>query len=56
MKIILFLNFKKSENVLRVNVNITGIPKGLGPKHGMHVHQNAISVVSDDTAQGKIEF
>lgn len=33
-----------------VTVNITGIPNGLGPKHGLHVHQSAITSTSDLTA------
>jgi len=30
-------------------VNITGLPSGVaGAKHGLHVHQNGITVVSND--------
>ncbi|CAF0738049.1 unnamed protein product [Brachionus calyciflorus] len=43
--------FEKLQNgLLEISVNITGLPKNLGNKHGLHVHQSGINDFSEDPA------
>ena len=45
--------FKELENNLLISVNITGLPKGKGThQHGLHIHNNGITVFSDNVAEG----
>lgn len=53
-KCVLKTLYKNENDPLQVTVNITGLPAGIaGAKHGLHVHQNGITVVSKDVATSK---
>lgn len=41
------------QSPLQIKVDISGVPCGSGSLHGLHIHTNGVTVVSDETFASK---